>query len=145
MKLSILVMLLSGFASVLIAQDIPQANVPSVVLNTFQSKFPNATDVDWELEEGVYKVEFKIGKRGHDLWIDKSGKIKKQKEDFPKSQLPAAISEKLKSDFSAYKIDDVDKIEQDGKVLYKVELDSPTGERDVWFNPDGSIHEDKKK
>lgn len=139
MKSTILVMYLAGFASVLLAQDIPQSDVPSVVLNVFQSKYPNATKPDWEIEGELYKVDFEIGKREHDLWIDKSGNIKKHKEDFPKSKLPAAISEKLKSEFSAYTIDDVDKFEQDGKVLYRVELEGSSGDREVWFSTDGKV------
>jgi hypothetical protein len=132
---------LSGFVSTLLAQDIPQPEVPAAVLNTFQSKFPDAKDADWEMDGDLYKVDFEIGKREHDLWIDKSGIIKKHKEDFPKSKLPAAIHQKLKSDFATYTIDDADKFEEDGKVRYKIKLKSPTGEREVWLDADGSVKE----
>lgn len=135
--------IVGGLASSAIAQDIPQSQVPSVVLNAFQSKYTNVTDLEWELKGDLYKAEFEIGKRDHDVWIDKNGTIKKHKEDFPKSQLPAAIQQKIQSEFKDYKIDDVDKIEEGGKVFYQVELDSKAGDRKVLFTADGKIEENR--
>lgn len=129
----------AGFSSTVSAQDIPQSQVPSVVVNAFQSKFPNADDVDWEKEGKLFKVDFEIGSRDHDLWIDNSGNIKKHKEELNKSDLPAAVAEKIKNEFKEYSIDDVDKIEADGKVSYLVELDGKDGDRDVSFSEDGTV------
>ena len=123
------------------AQDIPQSQVPSVVLNAFQVKFPNATDVDWELKGDQYKVDFEIGTRDHDVWIDKSGNIKKHKEDISKKDLPQGIVNKIAKDFSSYKIDDTDKIEADGKVVYLIELDGTADDRKVTFSSDGEVQE----
>jgi hypothetical protein len=123
------------------AQDIPQSQVPSVVLNAFQVKFPNATDVDWELKGDQYKVDFEIGTRDHDVWIDKSGNIKKHKEDISKKDLPQGIVNKIAKDFSSYKIDGTDKIEADGKVVYLVELDGTADDRKVTFTSTGDVQE----
>ncbi len=123
------------------AQDLPQSEVPSVVLNTFQQKFSNAADVEWEAKGDLYKAEFKIGSRGHDAWIDKSGKITKHKEDFPKKDLPQSIQQQISTDFKAYKLDDADKIEMDGKVFYQVELDGSADDRKVLFTAEGKVQE----
>lgn len=123
------------------AQDLAAQNVPAVVLNTFKTNYPNAQDVEWKMKGDLYKVEFEVGKRDHDLWIDKSGVIKKQKEDFPKGQLPAAILQKLQKDFSAYKIDDVDKIQENGQVFYQVELDGSADDRKLLFTASGELKE----
>ncbi|MFD1003557.1 PepSY-like domain-containing protein [Ohtaekwangia kribbensis] len=123
------------------AQDIPQSQVPSVILNAFQVKFPNATDVDWELKGDQYKVDFEIGTRDHDVWIDKSGNIKKHKEDISKKDLPQGIVNKIAKDFSSYKIDGTDKIEADGKVVYLVELDGTADDRKVTFTSTGDVQE----
>jgi|SRR5688572_21453111 hypothetical protein len=123
------------------AQDIAADKVPSVVLNAFQAKFPNAKDIDWEMKGDLYKVEFEIGSRGHDLWLDKSGVIKKHKEDFPKSELPQVIRQKIEADFKGYKIDDVDKVEENGAVFYLVDLDGTAGDRKVLFTSAGEIKE----
>jgi uncharacterized membrane protein YkoI len=115
--------------------------VPSVVLNAFQGKFSNATDVEWESKNELYKAEFEVDKRGHDVWIDKTGKITKHKEDFPKKDLPQAVQQQLTNEFKAYKLDDADKIEMDGKIFYQVELDGTSDDRKVLFSADGKVQE----
>jgi uncharacterized membrane protein YkoI len=123
------------------AQDIPQTEVPSVVLNAFQGKFSNATDVEWETKGELYKAEFEVNKRGHDVWIDKTGKITKHKEDFPKKDLPQAVQQQITNEFKAYKLDDADKIEMDGKIFYQVELDGASDDRKILFSADGKVQE----
>jgi hypothetical protein len=123
------------------AQPISQNQVPPVVLNAFQGKFANVPEVKWEKKEELYKAEFKVGKRGHDVWIDKTGKITKIKEDFPKKDLPAAIQQQITNEFKAYKLDDADKVEMDGKIFYQVELDGAAEDRKVLFTADGKIQE----
>ena len=136
-----IIILVAGLSSAAIAQDISEKEVPSLVLNTFQTKYPDAGQVDWELKGDVYKAEFEVGSREHDLWIDKTGNITKHKEDFPKSELPQAITQKLQSEFKDYKIDDADKIEEDGKILYEVDLDGAKDDRKVFFSADGNVQD----
>ncbi len=130
-----------GFTLIANAQIIPQSQVPPVVLKAFQEKYASATDVKWETKTDSYKAEFKVNKRGHDVWIDKTGKITKHKEDLPKKDLPAAIQQQIASEFKAYKLDDADKIETDGKIFYQVELDGATDDRKVLFSADGKVQE----
>lgn len=125
------------------AQDVAQNQVPSVVLNALQTKFPNATEVEWELKGDQYKADFEVGKRDHDVWIDKTGNIKKHKEDFPKSELPQAIGQVLEKDFKTYKLDDVDKFDEAGKISYEVKLESASGDLKVMFSPEGKVLEKK--
>ncbi|HYF70670.1 MAG TPA: PepSY-like domain-containing protein [Ohtaekwangia sp.] len=139
MKTLMFSILAATISTAAVAQDIPQSDVPSLVLNTFQSKYEKATDLEWEKKGDLYKAEFEIGTREHDLWIDAKGQVTKHKEDFPKAELPAAIRQKIESEFKDYTIEDVDKIEEDGKVLYLVDLDGKTGDRDVFFNEDGTV------
>src|SRR5699024_6696468 len=49
-----------------VAQDIPQNQVPSVILNHFQQNFSKASDVEWEKDWDNYKVEFETGMFGSD-------------------------------------------------------------------------------
>lgn len=134
-----IIFLTAGFV-VANSQDIQQTDVPSMILNAFQTKYPNAAQVRWERKGEDYKAEFEDNSREHDLWIDKSGNITKHKEDFPKSQLPQAITQKLQSEFKDYKIDDADKIEEGGKVIYEIDLDGKD-DRKVFFTADGAIQE----
>lgn len=141
MKRIVFAAIMMGLCTAASAQDIPQRDVPSLVLSAFQEKFSDATDVSWEKEADLYKVEFEIGNRDHDLWIDKSGNIIKHKEEFFAADLPKAVSQKIKTDFKGYRIDDVERIETNGKVIFQVELDSRSGDREVMFLQDGTVYE----
>lgn len=121
------------------AQDLRQSEVPSLVLSALQSKFPNAEKVDWEKKGDLYKAEFDISRRDHDVWIDAKGNIVKHKEELTVADLPEAVSNKIKSDYKDYKIDDVDKVEANGRTVYVVELDGRTGDIEVTFSPDGKV------
>ena len=141
MKLLLSFLLIAALSSNVVAQDLSESEVPSVVLNAFQTKFSKATDVEWELEGDLYKCEFQVGRFDHDIWINKSGEIKRHQEEISKNDLPAAITQKVKNEFNGYRIDDVDRIDADGKTYFEVELDGRGNDRKVMFNADGSVKE----
>ncbi len=129
------------FASTAFGQDIPQSQVPSVVVNSFQQKFPKAFDVEWELDGENYKVEFETGLLGtdHDAWYDKTGKLIRHKKKISKSDLPQKVLAKINSDFSGYRVDDVKKITEGNKVTYTLELKTFTEEWKVAFDSEGNV------
>ena len=132
--------LVAGLSTAAISQDIAEKDVPSSTLTALKTKYLDAGEVRWEKKSDGYKAEFEVASREHDLWIDKNGNITKHKEDFPKNELPQAITQKLKTEFKDYTIDDADKIEEGGKVLYEVDLDGKD-ERKVFFTVDGTVQE----
>lgn len=141
-KLSIL-LLLAAMSSVSFAQDIAQKDVPAVVLNAFQQKFPNQTDVDWEFKHNLYEAEFEIKNMDHDVYIDSTGKIVKYKKEITSAELPAAVTSSIQKNFVGYTIDDVKKTEEASAHTYKVELKKGLEERKVVFGVDGKIIENK--
>ncbi len=132
---------LSFIASSAFGQDIPQSQVPSLIVNSFQQTFSKAFDVEWELKGDLYKVEFETGLLGtdHDAWYDKTGKLVRHKEEISKSDLPQKILAKINSDFSGYRIDDVKKITEGSKVTYSLELKTFTEEWKVAFDENGNL------
>lgn len=127
----------SGCAS--FAQDIPQKDVPAVVVNAFQQKFPQQSIVEWEYKKGLYEAEFEIKNLDHSVYIDSTGKIVRYKKEINANELPAAVNAAIQKDFSGYKIEDIKKIEAPTGVTYKVELEKGEDERKVTFSPDGKI------
>ena len=125
------------------AQEVPESLVPSVVVNAFQQKFPKASDIEWEKKGELYEVEFDLVFKDHKALIDGTGKMVKHKEEINSSDLPAAVKETIKKGFSSYKIDDTDRIETEGLVIYKVELESPSEERKIYIGEDGKLIEAK--
>ncbi|MBP8754742.1 MAG: PepSY-like domain-containing protein [Chitinophagales bacterium] len=105
------------------AQDILQSQIPSVIQNQFNSQFPKATAVEWEMDGSYYSVEFELTWNiDHEVWYNTEGKMVKHKEDISPSELPKVVSERIQTDFSGYSIDDLERITDNGEVVYKMEL-----------------------
>lgn|SRR5690606_19414467 len=122
------------------AQDIAQSEVPAVVMKSFNEKFPKASDVEWERRGDIYEVDFDMGLfADHDALFDASGNITRHKEEISKRDLPKAVSDAISAQYPEFRIDDVDKITESGKVSYKVELEKGQEDRKVYFSEDGTI------
>ncbi len=143
MKCSFLVgaLAFAPFANTVFAQDIPQSQVPSVIVNRFQQTFPKAHDVEWEIKGDQYKVEFETGLLGtdHDVWFDKAGKLVKHKQDISKTDLPPKVRARINADFKSYRIDDVNKITEGGKEVYTLELEHAGEEGKVAVDANGTV------
>ena len=121
------------------SQDIPQSNVPPVVVSTFTQKFPNAKDVEWELENNTYHVEFKIGSVDHDAWIESNGQLSSYKQDIRPADLPATVQAAVKKDFSGFKVSDAVKKDMNGDITYKLELKKGGKEWEAVYADDGRL------
>ena len=100
---SILCLFLVGYIH---AQDIDQRNVPAVVLNAFQLQFPNASDVDWNIRNGNYYVEFEINNKDNDVLLDYRGALIKHKKDLFVSEIPGNVMKTIKTKVSFFDIKD---------------------------------------
>lgn len=123
------------------AQDIPQGQVPAVIVNNFQKKFQKAQDVEWKLKGDLYKVDFETGLLGddHEGWYNKDGNLVKLKDDISKSNLPKQVLAKINSQFKGYRIDDADRITEGNKIVYAVELENGSEEWKVTFDANGAV------
>jgi len=127
------------YAAVSFGQDLKETEVPSVVLNTFKQQFPKALDVEWKLKAALYKVEFEIGKDDHELWLEKTGKVVKHKEEINSDQLPKDVTAAISKDYKGYTIHDPTKTDNAGIVTYKVELKKTGSELDITFDQNGKV------
>ena len=140
MKKQILSLGLLISASALFAQDIPQNQVPSVVVNQFNTDFPKAKDVDWELKNNVYNVDFEQGWKDIEVWYSAEGKQIKVEEEITKSKLPKTVVATIGKDYPSFKIDDVEKITEADKVTYKVEIEDRKIERTLFIDKNGTVN-----
>lgn len=124
-----------------IAQDIPQSQVPAVVVNSFQQKFPKAKKVEWELKGNIYEAEFETGLFGTDqeAWFQQNGKLVRYKTDFGKRDLPNKVLDRVKRDFPGYSIEDVTKITAEQKVSYAFEVKNRNDEWKLVLDPQGNV------
>lgn len=141
MKKQILTLAALSIFSISFAQDISTSQVPSVILNQFNKDFPKASDIEWEIEANFYNVDFEIGwNNDHEVCYTPQGKIMKHKEDITTKELPLTVSSRIKTDFKGYTIDDLERITDNGKVVYKMELNALIAQDwDVVIDPKGII------
>ncbi len=124
----------------LFAQDVPENQVPSVILNTFKKEFPKASDIEWEREGELYNVDFEIGYfTDYEAWFDASGKLIKYSEEISEKDLPQAVKDAVKKQFDGYRIDDVEKITENNIETYRVEIEKGNDERYVTFSKNGKL------
>ncbi|HLT94966.1 MAG TPA: PepSY-like domain-containing protein, partial [Membranihabitans sp.] len=89
-------------------QDLLSSQVPATILALFEKEFAKATDVDWEKEGELYKVDFEIKRRiDVEVWYDADGTVVRQEEEWKKSKLPAAVDKSITAEFPDHKIEDV--------------------------------------
>ena len=122
------------------AQEIPESQVPSVIVNNFKKEFPKASDVEWERQGDQYNVEFEIGWfTDYEAWFTETGKIIRFTEDISERDLPEAIKNAIKTQYKGYRIDDVEKITENGVETYKVEIEKGDDERNLVFSTNGEL------
>jgi hypothetical protein len=121
------------------AQPIKQKHLPSIVINAFQLKFPKATEDQWELERGFYKVEFILDGTIHEAWLDYMGRMERQKYGITVEQLPKAVRASLQKIFNGYRADNVERFEEGKTVYYKMRLLKSGEKRKVLFDPQGKL------
>lgn len=127
--------------SVAMGHDVPQSQVPSVIINSFQKAFPDATDVEWEIKGSDYKVEFEGNGSSYDqsALYNKDGVLVRHKEDVASNSLPTKVMETIKKHYSKYSIDDAEKITEGNKTSFKIELKNGREELKVTIDSDGNV------
>ena len=123
------------------AQDISSRDVPSVINNSFQRSFPKASRIEWEIKGNYYEVEFETGFLGNDhkVLYSRDGKPVRHEEEISKDALPKNVLASIKNNFSGFRTDDLKKITEGRKVIYKVELKNYSQEWKVLFDAQGKI------
>ncbi len=105
------------------AQDINPQNVPSNIRTTFEQAYPNASDVEWEMEGQNYKVEFDVNWQDSEVWYSSDGSTVKTETEIKKKDLPQAILATIDNQYATYRVDSIEKTDQNGSVTFEVELE----------------------
>ena len=125
------------YSSVL-SQDIPQSQVPSVVVNTLKAKFPKTTGLEWERRGELYEAEFDVKNTDHKALLDASGKLIMFKYDIRSSDLPKIVRNTIRNQYEGYRIDGAEKLDNEGIVFYQVDLDGQPSDQKLVITNDGT-------
>lgn len=127
------------------AQDLRRNEIPANIATAFQKAYPKARDVEWEMNNDRYKVEFETGlATDHEVWYNSDAKVIKHQEEISARALPTAIKSKIRHDFRGYRTEDVKKITTPAEIIYTMELKSLKEEWKISFDEKGNTLEKKR-
>lgn len=111
--------------------------VPSIVKAALSKKYPSATRVTWEKENGNYEANWG-GKGGEDnsVQFTPKGDFIEIVNVIPLSQLPAPVAGYIKSHYKGAKITEAGKVtDAKGKITYEAEVNH----KDIHFDENGNF------
>ncbi len=119
------------------SDDMNPDEIPAAVKESLLSSFPDAAEIDWELKGEDYEADFDINKMAYSALFNASGNLLKHKQDIPESELPDAVRAAINADYAAYRLDEIEKLEEGQTTLYQVELDNNTKDEKLVYSADG--------
>ena len=115
------------------------------VLNAFQLKFPNATDIDWRLEKGNYRIRFEVNNKDNQLHLDDRGNLLKHHQDLYGSEVPESVLKTIKSKVALFDLNDADCITEGNNIVHEINFEIDNKDHDFWINEKGEILKYKKE
>ena len=143
-KLSYLIALLISFSFISCDSDITTSQVPSIVQNTFKSKFSQAKNVEWEFVNDIYEVSFEVDNVDHDALLDPSGNLLKYKHRIDGTAVPESIRTFLQQKYPKEKWDDAEYIVDGDTKYFQIELDGFFTDKKLIVDSNGKILSDIK-
>ena len=121
------------------AQNISKSDIPAVVLNSFQLKFPNAEDVSWKLEEGNYHIKFEVNGKFNELYLDYRGEFLKYHQDLWGSEVPHRVINTIKSKVKFFDLNDADLMKEGNEIYYEINFELEGKDHDFWIDEKGKL------
>ncbi len=138
-KLPLLILVFISVSFAACDNDITMSEVPSIVENTFKSKFVQAKNVEWEFANDTYDVSFEVENVDHDALLDNSGNLLKYKYRIDGTALPNSISAFLEQKYPKEKWDDAEYIVDGNSKYFQIELDGFFTDKKLVMDSSGKI------
>ena len=127
------------------AQNIDQSDIPAVVVNSFQLRFPNAENVNWKLINGKYFLDFKLNSKLNRLTLDYKGKVLAHSKDLYSSEVPDFVHQAIAKRLTYFDIHDADWHEIGDSTLYEIRFKQDDKNQFFWVNTNGEIVKYRKE
>jgi hypothetical protein len=106
------------------AQAIKTSDVPSVVTGALKKEYPYATNIKWEMEDGMYEASFLNNKAEMAVVYSDKGVLALTETQIEIAALPASVREYFAKNMMNTSISEASKIvDSQGIVSYEVEVD----------------------
>lgn len=121
----ILVTLTILFSLVSLSSFADEVKVSPIVLESFQSSFKNATEVDWSVKDNYFKVAFAMnGQYITAFYAAADGQLIGVTRNISSIQLPISLQANLKKNYEAYWISDLFEVANEQGTSYYVTLEN---------------------
>ncbi len=143
-------------------KDLTKADVEQAMVDDFETRFPNATQVvwykyvpdersdilpsDWDygMDENDYEVRFVSAGDTYSAWYDNGAWVRSETRTFDMSKLPSSVNDAIKTQYAGYTIREADREEnKNNQVLYEVELEKGNEKCKIHYTADGNIMKKK--
>ena len=130
-----------SFATIGCSQKITEKDLPAAVKTAFTNKFPGATDIKWGKESAKeYEAEFKLNNSNVSANFKTDGTWTETETTIPSFELPAAVTDAVKTKYAGAAYGITEKIEKPGaKILYEVNITVNGKKKVLELNSDGVI------
>ena len=98
--------------------------VTTPVLNSFNSSFKHASEVNWTVTGGIYKANFLMNGQYVSAFYDVDGKMVAVTRNITSFQLPLSLQTQIKNSYDQYWISDLFEIADEQGTSYYVTLES---------------------
>lgn len=118
-----------------------QVKVSDAAKKAFAEKFPNATDVKWGKENAKeYEAEFKLNGQPVSANFKLDGSWVETESSIPVPDLPAAVSNAIKTKYPGAPVLKAEKTEKSGgKTIYETIIKIHGKKKEIELNPDGTF------
>ena len=112
MKKIIVAALACALSFPLVAQKVSSEEVPSIILNSFKTRFPEVSGAKWE-KEGTsgFEASFKMTKESYSAGFDLEGRWLETEKLISMKSLPEAVLGTLQNEFKGFQAKEVESVE----------------------------------
>lgn len=121
-KLLLAALVVAGLASSAFATDVTK--VSSKAQTSFESKFGNATNVQWIAREDYNKVTFTLADEQVEAFFATDGDLIGFSRNTAFKSLPLAAIQKIKKEYAAYTVKETIEFEQNEEKSFYVSLEN---------------------
>ena len=142
MKKVTLVLLCAVLMSIsAIAQSIDATKVPNPVKKSHMTKYPKATELEWELESTFYNAMFMNGNNWTIAKYSATGTWEKSDVTIDPENLPSGLAKKVASDSKGYQVSSVNRTDSPKSLpMYELILDNEDGKTiTAIYKADGTL------
>jgi hypothetical protein len=144
MKLPLLVTIVAATCLSLTAQAqvLTADQVPAVVKQGFQARFPTVKRVDWKVKtDQNYEAEFTLKGTEIAAKFDPAGKWLESESAIPRSRLPKAVRVAVAKQFTGYKVVETQTVQRANEkpLIYEVHVENAREIVKAQLSADGAV------